>query len=153
MWPLASSTTLGPMPPFVILGNPDSRRVSWFQAALAGLRLPPAQLVSYADLIAGRTTLREVVQPGTIVRIESPGKDWEVERALLALGADAASGKEFEWLDHEQINQLRFERGRILPLRQWYLGWCELLKRIEQQLAHCSPHHLMNHPHDISTLR
>lgn len=142
---------------FVIIGNPGSRRVELFQAALAHCGLPPARLVAYADLLAQRVALPDVVQSGDVVRIESPGRDWAIEQALLALGAEAARAENSE-ADHfaclapEQVAELRFERGRIWPSRQWYLGWRAALDNMERQLAHCAPHRLMNAPGDIAVM-
>ena len=48
-----SSPTPSNGPPFVLVGNPGCPRVAFFQAALARCGLPPAKLISYADLIAG----------------------------------------------------------------------------------------------------
>src|SRR5262249_61978604 len=75
---------------FVVIGNPGSRRIELFQAALNELRLPAAQVVSYLDLLSGKEALPRSVRGGTVVRIESPDKDFEVERALIAAGAGAA---------------------------------------------------------------
>src|SRR5262245_20077651 len=66
-------------PAFVVVGNPGCRRVALFQEALARRGLLPATLVPYADLITGRARLERVVKRGTIVRLESPGRDFEVE--------------------------------------------------------------------------
>src|SRR5262245_66618979 len=82
----------------VVIGNPGSRRIKLFQAALNELRLPAAQVVSYLELLSGKEALPRSVRDGTVVRIESPGKDFEVERALIAVGADAAE-------DDEQIGR------------------------------------------------
>src|SRR4051812_15927140 len=75
-------------PAFVVVGNAGCPRVAYFQSALARCGLPSASLVSYADLIDGRSTLEQVVMPGSVVRLESPGRDFDVEKAILALGAD-----------------------------------------------------------------
>ena len=96
--------------------------------------------------------LPEVVRPGTVVRIESPDKDFEAERAILAAGADVADEDGFERITRQAAEQLSFERGRILPSRQWYLGFCETLRRIEEQLAGCPGHRLMNAPADIAAM-
>ena len=80
--PTRSSPTV-----FVVVGNPGCPRVAGFQAALARCELPPAVPLSYADLIAGRDSLERHVAAGSIVRLESPGRDWEVEKLLLAAGA------------------------------------------------------------------
>src|SRR6266540_1667539 len=129
---------------FVVIGNPGSRRIELFQAALNELRLPAAQVVSYLDLLSGNEALPRSVRDGTVVRIESPGKDFEVERALIAAGADAADADE------------RFDRGRILYPRQWYLGYCATLRLIELQLAECPPPRplpqWMNSPAEIALM-
>jgi hypothetical protein len=155
MWRSASSNA-------VVIGYPRSRRVALFQQARANLNLPPAQVVSYPDLLAGRAALGEFVSAGTVVRIESPDKDFETERALLAAGADAAdeddedheggAGHAYERVSRRAAEQLTFERGRILYPRQWYLGFRAALRRIETQLAACPPHALMNHPREIAVM-
>jgi hypothetical protein len=72
---------------FVILGNPENRRVALFQAALEGLGLGRASVVSYIDLLNGQVKLEQFVSPDSLIRIESTGEDWEVERAILKIGA------------------------------------------------------------------
>src|SRR5712691_3302882 len=87
MWPSANSG----MPDFVIIGNPPgpgNPRVAHFQAALSALGLSPASLITYADLLAGKVNLEQVRKPNSLVRIESPGREFEVERTLLAVGAE-----------------------------------------------------------------
>ncbi|MBW4569744.1 MAG: STM4014 family protein [Tolypothrix carrinoi HA7290-LM1] len=130
----------------VIIANPENRRVNFFQQALKNLNLPPAIVVAYADLIAGKT-LEHFNTPDTIIRFDSPEKNFEVEKAIIAVGAEIAAGK------HQQINsveaaKLIFNKGRILYPRQWYLGWRYLLQQWEKQLK-CS---IMNHPQDIATM-
>jgi hypothetical protein len=142
------------MPPIVLLANPGDKRVELFQAALAALELPPARLVAYADLLAGRAHLAEFVSQGAIVRIESPGRNFEVEQALLALGAEQHDDEDpdasrYERFSVGQVERLSFEKGRLLPLRQWYLGWRAALAMIEAQLAECPAHRLMQHPAEI----
>ncbi|NJM42347.1 MAG: hypothetical protein HC853_17220 [Anaerolineae bacterium] len=108
----------------------------------------------YIDLIQQRVRLEDVVATGTIVRLESTGEDWDVERALLTLGAQQFDDEaaEYEYLTAEQVDLISFDRGRIWPQRQWYLGYLALLAQIKQQLAHCPPHRLMNHPDDIAIM-
>ena len=92
---------------FVVIGNPGGRRVELFQAALNQLRLPAAQVVSYLDLLSGKQALPRSVRDGTVVRIESPGKDFDVERALIAAGADAANDDErFDRVSRRAVQDL-----------------------------------------------
>lgn len=150
MSPSASSQE----PDIVLVGVPGSRRVDLFQQALERLGLPLARLVSYADLLAGRASLAQALRPNTLVRIESPGKDFVVERALLALGADAEdeedpSGTRYTRLSAREMAGLAFEKGRILPARQWYLGYRSLLLRLADELGGAR---VMNPPADIATM-
>lgn len=138
--------------PFVIIGNSGSRRVELFQQALAGQGLPPATLLTYRDLLAGRVALPERVTAGSLLRIESPGKDAAVERDLLLAGADLPDEPGFAHISHEEVLRLAMEKGRILYPRQWYLGYCRVLAEIERQRALCPPHVLMNHPNDIAAM-
>jgi hypothetical protein len=136
------------VPDFIIIGNPGSRRVELFQAALIGLGLPATRVVAYADLIAGRAALK--ADPGSIVRIESPGKDFAVEQAILALGAEIEDPDgDYTRLDRTQIDALHFDKGLILPSRQWYLGFCRVLDQIDAQCNGCL---FMNTPADIKLM-
>jgi hypothetical protein len=151
---IATLPSASDAPQFVVLGNPGSRRLELFQAALEGLGLPPAHVVAYADLLAGRAHLAAIVGRGAVVRIESPGKDFAVEQALLALGADEpdAEHSRYERLTRDAAERLVFDKGRILPLRQWYLGLRAALRLIADQLAACPAHQLMAAPGDILTM-
>jgi hypothetical protein len=100
-----------------------------------------------------KITAPRSVRDGTVVRIESPGRDFDVERALIAAGADLADGdKRFDHISRGAARNLRFERGRILYPRQWYLGYRSALQLIEGQLAECPPHRLMNSPAEIALM-
>jgi glutathione synthase/RimK-type ligase-like ATP-grasp enzyme len=143
---------------FVVIGNPEGRRLALFQAALAGLGLPPAQVVSYRDLIAGPATLDQVVREGTILRIESPGQDDATMRALVAAGSDVDLEDEDEdepglcRVGREQALRQPFDRGLIFYPRQWYLGFRQVLRRIEQQRTSCPRHTVMNPPDAIEVM-
>ncbi len=136
---------------FILIGTPGDRRVTFFQQALIEQKLPPARLVSYLDLIAGTVSLTDLLTPDTIVRIESPGKSQQVERALLALGAELPDpdGERYERISQRALAALPVEKGQLLPSRQWYLGYCHLLQEIKRQLGTTSP---MNRPDDIAVM-
>ena len=46
---------------FVLIGNPENRRVRLFQAALNRYGLPPASVLPYQDLLARHVSLAEAV--------------------------------------------------------------------------------------------
>lgn len=133
-----------PPPSVAIIGNPGSRRIDLFQAALVRSGLSPATIVSYLDFIAGRARLEGVIREGGVLRIESPGQDFQVERAILGLGADVEDAEcpaRISRADSERLNE---DKGRVWAPRQWFLGFRELLRAIDHQRMACPPHVLMN---------
>jgi hypothetical protein len=135
----------------VILGNPESRRVALFQSALGRLGLPAASVVPWSDFLADRVRLDEVLRPGSILRIESPGQNFEVEKAFLALGADGRDPMR-RGLSLEEALALEFDKGRIWPTGQWYRGFRVALRRIDGQLAASPSRCVMNATDAIAVL-
>ncbi len=150
-----SAPCIAPAPRVVVVGNPESRRVALFQESLAARGLAPAVIVPYADLLAGRAALEPFVTEAAILRIESPDRDFDVERALIAAGAgenDEDAPARVGRIGRDEALRLDFDRGRILYPRQWYLGFRGLLRRIERQRACCPPHLVMNRTDDIAVM-
>ncbi|MBD0347339.1 MAG: hypothetical protein ICV63_21460, partial [Coleofasciculus sp. Co-bin14] len=133
---------------FVVVANPENRRVGFLQQALDRCGLPPATLVTYADLIAGRDTLERFDAPNTIIRFDSPEKNFEVDKAIIAAGANVPDAGEHQRISAADAANLEFDKGRILYPRQLYLGWRYLLHQWEKQLR-CST---MNHPKEIAVM-
>lgn len=74
----ASSGGAGPVRRFAVVGNPDNRRVAFFEEAVRAAGLPPARVVPWLQVLRGEA----VFEAGETVRIDSPGEDAEVERLL-----------------------------------------------------------------------
>lgn len=153
MWRSASkSKNEPPSARFVVLGPPADRRVALFQQALTGLGHPAACVIPYAELLSGRVALWDLVQPGTILRVESPGKDFETERMLIAAGAGAAEAEGCERISAKAAINLPFERGRLRYTRQWYLGLCAALQLVAAQLEQCPSRGAMSAPGEIAVM-
>src|SRR5688572_23895099 len=153
MWPSASERAGAHSRRVVLVGVPASRRTELFQAALARAGAPAASVVSYTDLLGGRAFLPDLVRPGAWVRIDSPGKDFETELALLKAGAGAEDEEgRYARATRETLGALEFERGRILWPRQWYLGFRRTLRLVEKQLLSSHAHYLMNSPAEIALM-
>ena len=133
---------------FVMIANPENRRVGFLQQALEHFSLPPATVVSYADLIVGKETLEQFNAPNTIIRFDSPEKNFEVDQAIVAAGADVPDDGQQQRISPAGTTELVFDKGLILYPRQWYLGWRYLLQQWEKQLR-CPT---MNHPQDIAAM-
>jgi hypothetical protein len=92
----------------VVVGNPDNRRVSLFRAAVRAAGLPDPAVVAWRDVAAGAPM---AIEPGSLVRVESPGEDSEVDRLLRGAAEPA-------------------EHGQILGLAAWYRGFLAALRRV-----------------------
>jgi glutathione synthase/RimK-type ligase-like ATP-grasp enzyme len=86
------------------------------------------------------------------LRIESPGENFEVERALLSLGVSDAGGLRKSPLSAAEIAELQFENGRILSSSQWYRGWRIALDRVRGILERFPGCRAMNSAHDIGVM-
>lgn len=134
----------------VLLGNSDSPRVTGFQAALAEAGRPPATVVAWSDLLARQVVLADVLQPGDLLRIESPGRDFEVERQLLTWGADEPDADgDFARLSARAIAEWTPDKGEILCPRQWYLGFRRVLREIAATLKAMPEVIALNDPAEI----
>lgn len=140
----------------ILIANPGDKRVTLRQAARARAGLPPAEVVAYADLLAGRTRLEARVPAGSAVRFESPGRDWDVERLFVAAGAEVPDDRPAaERIAAAAALRLEFDRGRLRFLRQWYLGWRRMLAEWDAELAGLQPdrpHVRLNHPGEIAVM-
>ncbi|MEU3831288.1 STM4014 family protein [Streptomyces microflavus] len=78
MSPSASSPGGAAAPRFAVVGNPENRRVAFFQEAVRAAGPTSARVVSWLQVLGGEA----VFDPGETVRIDSPGENAEVERLL-----------------------------------------------------------------------
>ena len=121
----ASSPRLG------LIGNPENRRVRDFQKAVAQLRHPTSPCLSYEQLLRDPESLSSLQVD--LLRIDSPGENEKVARALIAHGGGpSGSGLAF---------------GEIGFLREYHRGFCQILEMIEHRGIPC-----LNAPHDIAVM-
>ena len=121
--------------PYILIGNPENRRVTLFQAALEAQGLPPARVVSWRELIEDLARLAALPDRPALLRIDSAGEDFEVERGLLRLGHEDAVRVGCSTLEPAEVARLVYDRGRILAPRQQHLGFLRLLAAIGEVLA------------------
>jgi hypothetical protein len=138
--------------PFALVGHPENRRTAFFQQALGRLGLPPAVVLAYEGLLAGRIDLASSLPAGALLRLDSPGENFAVEKALLAAGAAPAEAEGSPFLPAEVIAGLPFDRGRILHPRQWYLGFCSVLRAWQRQALAVPGVRPLNEAEDVAVL-
>lgn len=121
---------------FVLLGNPDNRRVTLFQEALARQGEPPARVVSWLEVAreGAEAALASLPDEPALLRIESCGEDFEVERALLLRGEAGARALGAWTVPREEVLERADDRGRIFAPRQQHLGFVALLDELARAL-------------------
>lgn len=105
-----------------VVGNPGGRRVALFTEAAIRAGLPAPRVYPWREvLLSGR-----VPGPGTIVRIDSPGEDAEVDRLLREAGGDRAAAV----AEHGQIiGMAAAHAGLRHALAQVTAGGADLLNQ------------------------
>lgn len=136
------------MLPFLILGNPENRRVSLFQDALHRLGEPRARVLSYLEVLQDPARLEELWSSPCILRLDSPGECFQTERALVARGAEEDFSPTAARIEAREALALTEDRGRVRFCAQWFAGYKQLLGEIQtipQILA-------MNDPGDVAAM-
>ncbi len=124
-------------PPLVVIGTPDDRRVGLLQKALIGRDCPAATVISYQQVLADAVEWQEVVPPGAVIRIESPGKSTAVHSLLIQAGGGSAEPLlQGEWRD----------------ATAWYRGFCLALERVQAGVEGIEGVRWMNPPADIALM-
>ncbi|GAA0741839.1 STM4014 family protein [Dactylosporangium roseum] len=97
---------------FTVVGIRGHRRVRLFQEAAVAAGLDTPAVVDWREVCAGAFT----VGPGTLVRLESPGEDAEVDRLLRGAAEPT-------------------EHGEIVGLAAWHRGLIAAARRVEARGA------------------
>lgn len=124
----------------LIIGNPENRRVTFFQSALAQCGLPAARCVSYESLLSRGADFDPTSTE--VARLESPGENETVSRSLIRRGAV------LENRDVGEISRItaRARHGEIVYPGLWFRGYADLLNALAGRDARW-----MNHPLEIAT--
>src|SRR5689334_1774058 len=107
-------------PNVAVIGCPENRRVSLFQAALRRFGLGEATVISWLEVLRAGCLPERAINPDTLLRIDSAGENFAVERELIALGAPLNGGGKATSISPDRARQLEFDRGRILYPHQWF---------------------------------
>jgi glutathione synthase/RimK-type ligase-like ATP-grasp enzyme len=118
----------------VVLCNPENRRAKMFGDAAGKIGVLRPDFISYNDVLDGKVTLSQVLTSTTLLRIESPGENFDTERKLIARGASVSDNSKCERILYEDAMQLQPDHGRVRLLRQWFLGFSDLLSEIEKDI-------------------
>lgn len=109
---------------FVIIGNPENRRVVSFVKAVAASKKHTFSVISYLDLLDRRVNLAEHIRPNSILKIDSPGENSLVRQRLIEYGEIPPS------VNSTFLNDF----GRICYAEEWYRGFSLFLGDMKKQL-------------------
>jgi hypothetical protein len=128
-----------------------------FQDALARQGQPPARVLRWLDLARDTAAVEEafaaIPDEPALVRIDSFGEDFDVERQLLRRGAADIQRHERAWaMRPADIDELVFDRGRIVAPRQQHLGFLRVLGDVERVLAARPSLRVLSAPKSIERL-
>lgn len=110
---------------FAVVGNPENRRVAFFQRAVRAAGLPDARVVPWLDVLHGRARFL----PDETVRIDSPGENAEVDRLLR--GAE--------------------DPARVEGTGRWYARFSEAVREVARSVREAGGR-LLGAPDDIAVL-
>ena len=134
---------------WLIIGNPENRRVELFQQALHTLHRQPAEVLAYADLLQDQALLPAALERASLLRIESPGENWLVEKLLIRRGAETTRASP-QLIG--KISRLRNDPGRIRFPQLWFAGFSSLLQEFDRKLKEQPKLRVLTEPADIQTL-
>ncbi len=137
------------MSPYFCLWNPESPRAVCFNASVFDRSRELPRSMSWADFLQGSPL--PAPTGSTIVRIESPGKNWPVEKALLQRGAARMTAGEHDHLSWEEACALEDDPGRVNASRQHHLGFRDCLNQVQLHFKD-SGARWMQHPEDIAIM-
>ncbi len=123
---------------FLLIGNPENRRVAFFLQACARLSLPTPVVVSWEQILLNEGGLEAAAKSCDVLRIESPGENARVDSLLVARGGGIPFSEE------------DYKGGRIGNQRAWYLGWQSVLSYLQELLGEALP--MMNSPEEIALM-
>lgn len=125
---------------FVIVGNPQNRRVTLFAEALAEAGQPPPEVVPWIELVRDASRLRAVDSGPALVRVDSHGEDFAVERELLERGGFA------------DARTLEERRGEVIAPAASHRGFRRALAELSAIFGERPEWRVLNLPDEIEEL-
>ena len=122
-------------PAFGLFANPESRRVEGFCAALVRRLGQRPLLLPWQRVLDGPPWQQMMEAAPRYLRLESPGRNWPVEKKLLLRGAtveDEEAERGWRSMPAGQLFPLDNDPGRVLSMRQWFLGWRAALRDVSR---------------------
>jgi hypothetical protein len=138
--PLASSDAPPDKARFIVVGNPQNRRVTLFAEALREAGQPTPEVVPWIAICRDPGRMRAVDPGRALLRIDSYGEDFDVERELLAKGG------------YPGAHTLEERRGEVIAPAAAHRGFLRVLDDLADVLTERPAWTLLNRPDEIAEL-
>ncbi len=125
---------------FVVVGNPENRRVTLFAAALHEAGLPAPEVVPWLEIVRDPARMRALDAGPALVRIDACGEDFAVERELLARGGFA------------EAYTIDERRGEVVAPAVAHRGFLQVLDALAAIFAERPAWRVLNPPPEIAEL-
>jgi glutathione synthase/RimK-type ligase-like ATP-grasp enzyme len=132
---------------FVIIGNPENRRVTSFCEAAQSLGHQDPIKISYAGWSGEKKHLTFL--DGSILKIDSPGENSFVRNRMIARGMALNKTAFQQEINAEQNSPVKEDISAIRHMRAWYAGYCSWLDELSEWISHQPSLRVMNKPEDI----
>lgn len=136
---------------WLLIGNPENRRVTDFAQAVRDEAQAEPAVLPHEALLAHPETLLEQPDEPTFVRIDSVGENTEVSRELLRRGYDRARSLGFSACAPEQVGG-HPHFGEVFYPRQEFLGFACYLEELAQVLEERPAWQVLQKPRAILEL-
>ncbi|GGD82432.1 hypothetical protein GCM10011514_53120 [Emticicia aquatilis] len=111
---------------FLVIGNPENRRLHSFIVEVDALKECSHSVISYIDLLDDKVKLDNYIRPNTVVKIDSPGENQTVRKKLIEYGK----------INIQHINNAFLsEFGRICYQDEWYRGFFSFLLDLKDKFS------------------
>jgi hypothetical protein len=140
-------------PRFLLLGNPENRRITGFAAALRERGEPEPIVLSHRELLSEPARLLEIPDEPLLVRMDATGEDEQVERLLLERGHADALESGCSTISPDELRArggVRF--GEILAPRQHQLGFRRYLDQLAAGFAERPSWRILQSPRSVAEL-
>ncbi|MGF1581438.1 MAG: STM4014 family protein [Gemmataceae bacterium] len=130
-----------PTPRYVAIANADGKRWQLYYQELKEYwaeqgRVPELEVVSWAEVVVSEGNLDALpaFDAPAIVRIESPGKDFDVTRRFLRAGTTelAEQGRLSEYLANREWETVPYRKGELIHPGLQYLGFVRVLRGLRK---------------------
>lgn len=119
---------------WVLIGNPDNRRITLFDEALRSRGEAPPLVLAHEQLLEDVAPLRALDRDDVVVRLDSCGEHDVVTRALLARGYERARAAGVEAVAPDELGD-RPRHGEIVAPTQQHFGYLAYLDELAEVFA------------------